>query len=520
MKENRFNLPLIVLIIIGIVVLINIISMNFFFRIDTTEGKVYSLSKASKKIVKNLDDNLIVKAFFTEDLPPQLKGIPRLVKDYLDEYKAFSNGNFQYEFIDPSESEDFEKEANEYRIPPVQVQVIDNDQISVKKVHLGLVVLYEDKKEIIPVIQSQNISTFEYDLTSLIKKITSDELPVVGFLDGFGSPGKRALQTTIQLLKQQYDIRHIEVKDGEFISDKIKTLLVVSPKDSLDEWTKFAIDQFIMKGGKVGFFIDKVNVELQEQKAELKDINIDNLLESYGVKINNDLIGDAHCSSIGVIQQQGFFSIQNQIKYPFIPSVTNFNKSNVIVKNIENLEFWAMSSLDTSYASKAGINIEILASTSDKTFSQTGRFDVSVKDFESYNFNKSAQPLVALLSGSFKSAYKNKDNFEGKKVEKQSVENRIIVVGDGDFMQEGKATSMTSFKQSLQFFQNLVDWLTTDEDLITIRSKEITTRPLEEVSDSMRKAIKALNILLLPSIILIIGIIKWQIRKRKKSYSI
>ncbi|MEK6571889.1 MAG: GldG family protein, partial [Bacteroidota bacterium] len=150
MSQRRQTIIRLVLIL-GIIALLNIIAVRVFTRFDLTKSKMYTLSDASKTLVKSLDDKYLVKAYFTSDLPAPYNNNRRYLQDQLDEYRAYARGNFQYEFIDPSKKEDIEQEAQRYGIPPVQVQVLKEDKLQIEKAYMGLVFLYGDKQERLPV---------------------------------------------------------------------------------------------------------------------------------------------------------------------------------------------------------------------------------------------------------------------------------------------------------------------------------------------------------------------------------
>jgi ABC-type uncharacterized transport system involved in gliding motility auxiliary subunit len=156
-------------LVLGILIVINFIAVRVFGRIDLTKAGVYTLSDASKNLVRNLDDRLTIKAYFTENLPAPYNSNRRQVLDMLNDYKAYAKGNVQFEFINP-EGEKNERDAQQAGIMPVEVQALEKDQLVVKKAYLGLVMLYEDKKETLPVIQ--NLGSLEYDLSSAVKRLT------------------------------------------------------------------------------------------------------------------------------------------------------------------------------------------------------------------------------------------------------------------------------------------------------------------------------------------------------------
>ena len=150
-------------------ILLNIISRDRFIRLDLTDNKMYSLSSSSKEVVSQVDDLLTMKVYFSSDLPNELGNTKRFLQDILEEFRAYSNGNIRFFFEDPQSDENLEEQARKDGIQPVQMQVIENDKVEIKKVYLGLVMLYENKKDNIPVIQ--NTAGLEYLITTKIKSL-------------------------------------------------------------------------------------------------------------------------------------------------------------------------------------------------------------------------------------------------------------------------------------------------------------------------------------------------------------
>ncbi len=506
------------LLIVGIVLVLNIFSVNVFRRLDLTDGHVYSLSKASKEAVRNLDDKLIVKAYFTKDLPPPYNNQSRYLKDKLDEYKAYSKGKFQYEFIDPGSEENLEKEARSYRIPPLQVNAVEQDKIEIKQVYMGLVMLYEDKSEVMPVIRS--VQGLEYDLTAAIKRITSAELKTVGFLFGHGEPDLAQALTNISAsLQRQYTVMPVDLSTGSMVPENTAVLVIAAPQTTFSDWEKYAIDQYIMAGGKVAFLIDKVKTDIQTSTAEPLDLGLDDWLRNYGIAIQNDLVYDAQSTPINITRRQGFFTISNQVYYPFFPKVTTFNRDNAIVKDLENMSLYFVSSLDTNAASAQGLAIEPLAYSSEKSGTQRGRYDINpFQQTRTLPYNQKNFPLAAAIRGNFRSFFAAREIPQGGSASSpatrltESGDNRMVVVGDGDFIKDEYRMD----QNSVTFFLNIVDWMAQDEDLISIRSKTITDRPLKEVSPASRKAIKFVNILGTPLLAIVAGLIHWRMRRNKK----
>jgi gliding-associated putative ABC transporter substrate-binding component GldG len=516
------------LLVVGIVVLVNIVSMNLFGRLDLTRGKVFSLSPASKKIVRSLDDQFLVKAYFSKNLPSPYNANAKYVQDLLNEYKAFGKGSFKYSFVDPSDDTKLEQEAQKYRIPPVQVQVVEHDQFQAKKAYMGLVLLYQDRTETIPVVE--NTSGLEYDITANIKKLSSakQDLPSVGFLSGHDEPGMQELSTVQQVFEKQYRMRPVSVAAGAKVPDDVQVLCIVSPRKDFTGWERYAIDQFIMRGGKVAFLVDKVDVNLQYQQATpILLPHLDAWTESYGFKIADNLLGDGqNPGQLTISQNQGQFRMMSQVPFPFIPNLRDFDKTNVIVKDLERFSPYFASSVDTSGAKGKGLKVDPLVRTSSKTLVQEKFFNINpLQQWKKEDFDKGQQIVIAIVSGSFTSAFKDKpipaqaDSANaapvadaGTRLEK-SPENRIVVIGDGEFFVDQKGGSD---RDNLLFFQNLVDWMAQDEALITIRSREVTDRPLRTVSEPTKRFVKYANLFGSPALVVALGLVLWQMRRRRK----
>ena len=265
--NHRRQTIVLIFALLGAIVLLNLLAIRFFKRVDLTSEKLYTLSDASKDLVKSLDDKFLVKAYFKSDLPAPYNNIKREVQDQLDEYRAYSGGNFQYEFIDPGKSEDLKKEAQRYGIPPVQVQVLKEDKLQIEEAYLGLVFLYGDKQERLPLVQST--SNLEYEISSAVKKMTAAELKKIGFLSGHGEPNLQAIGELQAILAKQYQISNVDLAGGKPVPSDLSVLVIDAPDKPFKSWEKFLIDQFLMKGGRIAFFINKVNANLQGQMGQI-----------------------------------------------------------------------------------------------------------------------------------------------------------------------------------------------------------------------------------------------------------
>jgi gliding-associated putative ABC transporter substrate-binding component GldG len=485
-------------LVLLIVVLINVVSVRIFARLDLTKQGVYTLSDASRQLVGRLDDRLTVKAYFTEDLPSPYNNNRRALLDILNEYRAYSHGNLHFEFVNP-EGEKAEQNAQQQGVPPVEVQVVKEDKLEVKRAYLGVVLLYEDRKEVLPVIQ--NLSSLEYDLSSAITRVTARTKKRIGYTTGHGEPTPQQLQNVTQELNGRYTLVPVDLNGP--VAQDLATLLVLSPQSIFSDSACRRIDEYIMHGGKAAFLINRMNATLQQRFAQPLNLGLDSLLMSYGARVNADLVRDAQCANVTVAQQQGAFQMRSQIPYPYLVSATTFDRANAMVKDLQGLLFHFVSSVDTTPAAGQGVRAEVLVRTSKQSGRQAGFMMIDpFARYQSADFAESGIPLAVVLSGSFKSPYTGA----------RSPESRILVVGDGDLMKD----EFLGSRNNITFFVNAVDYLADDAGLITIRSKDVVQPPLEPLSDSMKRTVKYANLALPPLLIVGYGLVRWRRRVARK----
>ncbi len=524
-----------VLLLIGIIGLMNYLSNFVFFRIDLSEGNVYSLSKASRRMVAALDDPVVIRAYFTKRLPPPYNANRKYVEDLLGEYRAYSRGRISYEVRDPSESEEIRLETRNAGIAPLRFQQIEKDKFEVKEGYMGLLFLYGDKKEIIPVVR--DTEGLEYDITSKIKMLTQKEKRTLGYLTGHGEPDPNSdLGDLRDRLSEQYIFKTVTLEDGEAVPDDIESLLILEPKQRISEREKYILDQFIMRGIPCAFLLSHKDVDMSMFSASNVESNIFNLIEHYGINIRKGFVLDPQNLMIGITERRGFITFTNRINYPLIPIATNFGSGNPIVKGLEAITMPFVHPListleeESSVEEKDRPRAEVLVMSTERSWY---REDLSyMNPFQRYMPLKTDEMgpfnLVMTLEGKFGSFYAGKDipsietekGEEGEKAEPKteqeridrSPDTRILVSGTGKFI-TGEFSG-DSFNRA--FFFNIVDWLMQDEDLIAIRSKGATYRPLKDISNQLKGLTKYMNMFLMPLLLIIFGIFRWKLRKIQK----
>jgi gliding-associated putative ABC transporter substrate-binding component GldG len=490
-----------IILVIAILAVVNFLSYQIFARWDITENNIYSLSEASKKTAQNLDDIVNVKVYFSKDLPARYINTRQRVSDILDEYKAYSDGNIRVEFIHPEEKwDDPRSELAPMGIPEVQFNVVEKGSYQVSRGYMGMSVQYGVNNEPIPVVRQGEDP--EYKITTAIKKATQEKLTRVGFLVGEGLPEpEKDIKTAYQKLGELYEITKVDIGQRDEIPSNVTTLIIPGPEKEFTEEQLRALDNYLMKGGNIFFLVDGAVVDTDNGLfASSNETNLNELLENYGVRLKNDLVLDENAGQVSFTS--GFMAFRRE--YPLWPKVVeeNFNPDEPATADLKSLILPWAGSIETLEKKPAGVDISYLAKTSENSWSQESSFRLSPDiDFQP-PANTKQRDLAVKISGNLKSAYGEGETDQGK----------IVLIGDSDFikerfLEEGESNSLT-------FFQNVVGDLSLEDNLISMRSKKISERPLADLSGDEKQLIKYANILIVPIVVIIIGMLRYYLRKR------
>ena len=524
-----------ILVVFGIVALINFLSSRRFIRADLTADKRYTISQSTKKVLDQLDDIVTIDAYFSRQ-PPRVAQIRQSVRDVLEEYRAFSK-NLQINFIDPASDDEAQKQKLRFMgIPEVQVNVIEKDKAEVANVYMGIAILYEDKKEVLPVVQTT--STLEYDLTSAILKVTSKEVKTVGFLSGhdeidvFG----QAFGPLRQELSRQYDVRKVPIDAGKSIDADVATLIIAGPKNEMTERAKYEIDQFIMRGGRALFLIDPIAIQYEGLNVSPLKTGLNDLLEHYGVKLNDNLVLDVSMGQL--TYSQGFMTVTTgyayfikvlkQYQYRTGETSEGLSKDSIITNQLESLMLPWASSLELLPQRDTSVEAIALAKTSRGGWTAQSPYNISPtnRQFQPPASMQQAHTVAVSLSGTFKSFYAGRaippaepsesdetvtaqPAEEERTTKTDSEATQIVVVGNSQFLQQGRPDGQL-------FFLNTVDWLTLGDALINIRSHGVTDRPLKEISEGEKFYLKFISIAGVPILVVAFGLVRFFLRRRAK----
>ena len=446
--------------------IVNWVSQDFFFRFDLTENKMFSLSDSSKSVVKKIDGLLTMKVYFSDNLPGEYGSNKRYLQDMIEEYASYSK-NIRYEFYQPETDEELETEAQSYGISPVQLQVIENDNLAIRKVYMGLVCIYttneEEKRETIPVIQNAGL---EYNITTMIKRMTDSNKRSIGIANFSETDMK--LENVKELLKQNYNV--FDIKLDNPVQNNIDALIISGIIDTLDDVKINHLEQYLNSGGNIFIAQNRISTDLSTQSALSLESNIYNFLEKYGLGIKDNLVMDKLCGSIQVLQNRGIFRMQSQMEYPFFPMIREFSGEEVLVSGLEQVRLMFPSEVfhfvDT-------LNIFPNIEKNYKPLLFTSRNSGSMEQF--FNLSPVQNPAFETLTEPSKVV-----GAKSEIVINDSILSKIILIGDSQFISDDVGGGI---QENTDLLLNSVDYLMGDEELVSLRSRKVTTRPLKEISD-------------------------------------
>ncbi len=569
--RNRYILTL--LLILTIVAVANIISSFYFKRFDLTSEKRYTLSASTVKIIKSVDDIVFIKVFLEGDFPAGFKRLRRETKELLDEFRAY-NKNIQYEFINPSESEDPKERNDTYKLlmeqglNPTNLQVKTKNGLQEQVIFPGAIVSYHDKQIPVELLDAQinvppeavlnrSIQNLEYKFLSAIFKLTRKHKPAIAFIEGHGELNKNETWDITNTLKNDYAVSRISIdsninslvkreltdsiKEEYKITPKYSAIIIAKPMKKIPEKDKFIIDQYIMWGGKVLWLIDPVIASMDSIQNSESTMAIDNptglqeLLFRYGVRINKDLVMDLNALPIPI--KTGQMGSQPQISFfpwYYFPVITPTSK-NPIVRNLNAIKTQFVSSEDT--VNVKGVKKTILLKTSpySRTVNVPAMISLAIagKTPDKRLYSGPPQNIAILLEGVFPSDFANRippEIAESKMIgfREKSKPTAMIVVTDGDIIRNqfkipdgyplplgyDQFTKQTFGNKD--FILNTIDYLTDGPELISVRTKEVKLRLLDKskLNEELMKW-QLLNVSFPLLIVILSGLLMIWLRKRK-----
>jgi len=479
-RLEKLGQPLIYLLSIIVFVGINIVFGLIPLKFDFSYGKSYSLSTSTKKIIKNLDDVLNIKFFVSSDIPTRFLPLKNDVLDFLNEYKKEGRGKIIVKVLDPKKDNQALNQVQEAGLPQLQFSELQQNRYQVAAVYFGLVLSYGTKKEMIP--QVTNLESLEYNLTSLIYKMTKKELEkvaVLGKKEEFDQQNDD-LFSFKKVLRQQFILDFIDVprdSSSKDIDKTYKTVIVFDDnKKEYDQQEITAIKNYLNQGGKAVFLVDGVWVLDNLQTTEAKH-NLFSLLSEFGIELKKDLV----LSTSAELVNFGNQLFQFITPYPFWVKTNIFANKEPHFSNINSLLYPWVSSIELK--NKNNIKPIALVYSTKKSWLQKNSFVLDPQNIPDPQQSDLKQYIVSVYA-------KNKNNGE------------LIVISSSRFVLDRYLNRTTD---NLEFLLNVINNFAAKGALSGIRQREVAFYPLPDLSENQKDIFRYLNIFLLPSCFAIVG---------------
>jgi ABC-type uncharacterized transport system involved in gliding motility auxiliary subunit len=474
-----------------------LVALNFLLarapaRIDLTEGDLYTLSPGTKKILSSLETPVRLKLYMTqgEAVPVPLRGFARRVEDLVGEFKQAAGSKLIVEKLDPRPDSEVEDAAQLDGIEPQQLATGES-------FYLGVAVTQLDRKQTLPAIVPQRERQLEYDLLRAIARIGTTERPKIGLMAGLPVLGEKFNPFTRQAtepwvlaneLRRDYDVKAVPLTAKEIDKD-LQTLLVIHPRD-LQKETEQALDQFVMRGGKLVVFVDPY--AYFDQASQMPGMppapsssTLPTLFKAWGVQMDPGK----------VISDVVFGSGGGQRYTPTVLSLnrTAFNRDDLVAGSIETMLYAFGGAFDVK--APEGLSATTLVRSSPDSMLVDNADATKSGDEATKRFQPSGKsmPLALRLAGKFRSA------FPDAPLKETTKDNSVVLVADVDLLADGAAVDVQEVfgrrivvpsNGNLAFAVGLVEQLAAGDDLTSLRSRATAFRPLTVVRELEAEAQK------------------------------
>nr|WP_294906030.1 gliding motility-associated ABC transporter substrate-binding protein GldG [uncultured Lacibacter sp.] len=595
-------------LLLATLALVNILATSLRMRWDLTNEDRYSLSAPTKALLKNIDTTITVDIFLKGDFRSSFRKLRNTTNDLLNEMKEYSGGLLQinYKSVDDLFDEEaknfmFTEVINELRmngvnvdsisqtkpnfreeviqqmvsdslkslgILPYTLEVQEKEEASTQRVIYPSAIVKRGNKVVsvdllsgkteysrdpltgsLVTDEAKSISNaealLEFKFADAIEKIQRKQKPLIGYLTGNGQPMGPETFDLVQTLDADYIFNIVDPNKTVVIPKEFAAIMIVKPSIGFSDSAKMKIDQYIMQGGKVLWFLDMLHAEkdslavVAQTLAYDRGLNLDDLLFKYGVRINRDLLQDQQCDlSKLVVGNAGGQPQLADVPFNYYP-LLNASANHPITKNLEPVLSLFANTLDTVKAE--GINKTLLLTSSENAKFVSTPAIISLQELQTIQdiklYNKKNLPVAVLLDGQFNSLYGNRASAEmrqyftsayGSFKTKTDEPAQQLVVADGDVVlnsysrQEPFPMGYSRVQErsfaNKTFLQNTLEYMTGNAGIVALRNKDVPLRLLnqQKVSDQ-RLQWQLINIAVPVLLVLLSGILYMQWRKRTYS---
>jgi len=553
------------ILLLIVLLLLNLITWSWHFRLDLTQEKRYTLSQSTRQLLRNLDEPVTVEAFLDGDMPAGFRKLANSTKDILQDFRDVGKNNIRFKFRKPLEGLNdsarlnFMDSLQRLGLSPmnVQAQTSEGEGHEERFIYPGALLHYGGRMIAVDFLQGQSTmnginslnnaeALLEYKFASAIHKLTEDTIPAVGYLLGNGEPWTYNVYDLIEHnIKRNYRFGFIQIDSEPIIPTELNLLVILKPTRKFTEEQKLKIDQFVMHGGKLLWLIDNLYADMDSLERSQNEfiafdraLNLDDQLFKYGVRIKQDLVQDLNCDRIPtIIGKIGGKPQTELLPWPYFPLLTNVN-NHPIAKNLDYVLAQFPNSIDTVKA--PGIQKTYLLTSSDATriLETPARvaFNFIQTKEDASSFNQPAANVAVLLEGKFNSIFANRlskameDSLNTAHLPflaECPVANKMIVISNAEIAMNSVSKSegplpmgmnpYTKYKYANgEFVMNAIEWLVDNSGIMESRSKDYTLRLLDKKKlEESKNKWPFINIVLPIILVILFGLAYQAMRARK-----
>jgi len=539
--------------------LVVILSGQWFFRLDLTAEQRYSITEVSKKTVKKLEKPVNITLYLDGELNASFRKFQKSIIEKIADYNAYSSQLINLTIFDPYEITDSKRRDELFSeliakgLQPTNIHQNTAKGTITQLVFPGVLIEYGDKHLSLNLLQNNpvhyevnlnnSIESLEYEFTSAFSELLNDKKQTVAFLEGHGELNEYETHDFTETLSEKYLVGRVSSPQLISKNAKYKVLIVANPTVAFSENDKFYIDQYLMSGGRLMWLVDPVAVSLDSLStgyrtlAFPRNLNLDDMLFKYGIRLNYNLIQDVDCLMIPLnTAPDGSPAKFTPAPWYYSP-LLGTSQNHVISRNLNRLKAEFVSSIDTVGKNNQLKKTVILGTSNYSLVSQTPleiSLAITNNPPDRRLFKQPSQAVGVLLEGTFPSVFQNRmvDSFgvKSSEVKKESQPTKMIVFSDGNLIanQYRIANGTPEFGQlgydryskqtfgNKAFLLNAVNYLCDDEGLMELRSRTFKMRLLDKVKMKEEKLKWQLINVLMPLVLIsVFGAVYVYLRRRK-----
>jgi ABC-2 type transport system permease protein len=554
------------LIVLLLLAAVNLLASRYHNRFDLTKEKRYTLSAATKNLLRSLDDDVKIEVFLKGDFPAGFRKLANSVEEFLQECSRYSRGNLKVKFTNPLKNLNDSAAAYfidsiyyHYEIPPYTLQAPGKvgDEMSFKQIIPGAIIQYKHdtlginllkgartfgtEPEQLAALYNEVEATLEYRFASAIQKITSEYKPLIGYVLGHGELWGYNVDDAVRTLIRDYRFDTVNLNNVPFIPPAFDALVMIKPTQSFSDAAKLKLDQYIMNGGKLFCMVDMMYGEFDSLYrsggfiAFDRGLNLDDLFFRYGVRINKNLLQDMQCDKLPQISGAQGVQQQRLVDWPFFPVLNGTNHP--ISKNLDGVRAIFANTMDTVKADGIKKTYLLRSSPNARVLETPARVDFEFMQIapDIRLFNVKDTGVAVLLEGKFRSLFDGRiskadmDALEAWQMPFKKAsdrETKMIIVADGDIatnmysqMHGPLPMGMNLFTRytfaNKEFYTHALEYLVNPSGILETRAKDFTLRllNLRQVKEQKTKW-QFINIALPILLVMLCGSVYQQVRKR------